>query len=87
MSVKFKNTSGIKDEKIFFVNKRTEVNIEVMQDEGFTLYYVGFLRGYKKDMRDLPARCLKAQHLSRSRVHSQGNSLWCLWSSSAGSIH
>lgn len=44
-----------------------------MQDEGFTLYCEGLLRGYKKDIRDLPARCLKAQHLSRSRVHSQGN--------------
>lgn len=60
-----------------FVNKRTGVNIEVMQTEGFTLYYEGFLRGYKKDIRDLSARCLKAQHLSRSKVHSQGKLHWC----------
>lgn len=62
MSAKFRNTSGIKDEKVIFINKRTEVNIEVMQDENalFTLYYQGFLRGYKKDIKDLPARYLKA---------------------------
>lgn len=62
MSAKFRNTSGIKDEKVIFINKRTEVDIEVMHDENtfFTLYYQGFLRGYKKDIRYLPARYLKA---------------------------
>lgn len=32
MDIKFKDTFGIKDERVIFVNKRTKVNIEVTQE-------------------------------------------------------
>ena len=75
LGIKFKNTSGIKDEKITVINRRTKVNTEVIQCENapFTLYYKRFLRGYKEDNRDFIARCVKDKHLNRSRVQSMGN--------------
>lgn len=44
MGIKFQNTSGIKDEKVTFANKRTQVRVEVMPGESafLTLYYEGF---------------------------------------------